>query len=162
VRELLERMRERIGDEIAETWSIGIDATAMPAVAAAIRRGRKVTVGDLMRAPDNREIPLSAVPLLLQRHEGKSLLPGNEEVLAMGDRLLLCGRGRRAGTAALDRQRRSGVALPAARQGGQLTGALYAVVRRKPCSTHTSASSTRLAQPWCITAGTIGTCSISV
>ena len=92
VRGLLERMRERIGDEIAETWSIGIDAAAMPAVAAAIRRGRKVTVGDLMRAPDNREIPLSAVPLLLQRREGKSLLPGDEEALAMGDRLLLCGR----------------------------------------------------------------------
>jgi len=86
-------MRERIGDEIAETWSVCIDATTMPSVAAALRRGREVTVGDLMRAPDNRELPLHAVPLLLQRREGKSLLPGDEEQLATGDRLLLCGRG---------------------------------------------------------------------
>jgi hypothetical protein len=86
-------MRERIGDEVTETWSMGIDAATTPAVAAALRRGRQVTVGDLMRAPDNRDIPLNAVPLLLQRRDGKSLLPGDAEALALGDRLLLCGRG---------------------------------------------------------------------
>jgi hypothetical protein len=92
VRGLLGRMRERIGDEVAETWSISIDAATTPAVAAALRRGRDVSVGALMRAPDNRDLPLSAVPLLLQRREGKSLLPGDAEPLAIGDRLLLCGQ----------------------------------------------------------------------
>jgi len=89
---LLERMRARIGDRVAETWSISIDAATTPALAAALRRGRRVTIGDLMRAPDNRDLPLGAVPLLLQQREGKSLLPGDEEPLAIGDRLLLCGR----------------------------------------------------------------------
>ncbi len=92
MRGLLGRMRERIGDEVAETWSISIDAATTPAVAAALRRGRDVSVGALMRAPDNRDLPLSAVPLLLQRREGKSLLPGDAEPLAIGDRLLLCGQ----------------------------------------------------------------------
>jgi len=90
---LLERMRERIGDEIAETWSVAIDEASAPSVVAALRRGRGITVGDLMCAPDNRDIELNAVPLLLQHQGGKSLLPGAHEGLARGDRLLLCGRG---------------------------------------------------------------------
>ena len=90
---LLERMRERIGDEIAETWSVAIDEATAPSVVAALRRGGGITVGDLMCAPDNREIQLNAVPLLLQHKGGKSLLPGGHERVAIGDRLLVCGRG---------------------------------------------------------------------
>ncbi|MCG3171135.1 MAG: hypothetical protein CALGDGBN_02722 [Pseudomonadales bacterium] len=90
--QLLERMRERIGAEIAETWSITIDEASAPAFAAARARGQRVTVGELMRAPDNRELCLGAVPLLLQREDGKSLLPADDEELLLGDRLLLCGR----------------------------------------------------------------------
>ncbi len=88
---LLARMRECIGDEIAETWSISIDAGNAPAVAAAHARSHRVTVGDLMRAPDNRELRLGAVPLLLQREDSKSLLPADDEQIMPGDRLLLCG-----------------------------------------------------------------------
>lgn len=89
---LLARMRDRIGDEVAHAWSLCLDAASAPALLALIRRrGARVTVGDLMRAPDNRDLPLAAVPLLLQRPEGKCLLPGEAEPVAAGDRLLLCG-----------------------------------------------------------------------
>jgi len=90
--DLLGRMRERIGDEVAHVWSQELDAQGAPSLAALLARGERVTVGDLMRAPDNRELRLAAVPLLLQRREGKSLLPGDGEPLVSGDRLLLCGR----------------------------------------------------------------------
>ena len=49
-------------------------------------------IADIMRAPDNRDIPLHAVPLLLQHEQGKELLPQGQELLREGDRLLLCGR----------------------------------------------------------------------
>lgn len=90
---LLAAMREHIGAETVESWSVTIDADEAGAVVAALRAGRTVTVGDLMRAPDNRELRLRAVPLLLQRAQEKVLLPADGEALAEGDRLLLCGRG---------------------------------------------------------------------
>ena len=78
-------------------WSLSIDPKSTQALAALLARGRSVSVGELMRAPDNRDIPLGAVPLLLQRSEGKVLLPSPQETLAIGDRLLLCGRVRTRG-----------------------------------------------------------------
>ncbi len=44
-----------------------------------------------MRAPDNRELHLQAVPLLLQRSEGKILLPPDDTALGPGDQLLFAG-----------------------------------------------------------------------
>ena len=90
---LLDRMRERIGHHTVEAWSVMVDDKRAPALAAALRSGRTVTVGDLMQAPDNRKLRLHAVPLLLQPASGgKTLAPGDEVSLAEGDRLLMCGR----------------------------------------------------------------------
>jgi voltage-gated potassium channel len=89
---LLERLREAVGDETAESWSVPIDEQHAPAVVAALRGGCTVTVGDLMRAPDNRELRLRAVPLLVQHVEGKHLLPSPDLALCEGDRLLMGGR----------------------------------------------------------------------
>lgn len=89
---LLMSMREHIGNDTVESWSVTIDREEAPAVVAALRSGRQVRVGDVMSAPDNRELRLRAVPLLLQRANEKVLLPADGEALAEGDRLLLCGR----------------------------------------------------------------------
>ena len=89
---LLDRLREAVGDDTAESWSVPIDEHQAPAVVAALRGGCTVTVGDLMRAPDNRELRLRAVPLLVQHLEGKHLLPSPDLALSEGDRLLMGGR----------------------------------------------------------------------
>lgn len=90
---LLARMREQIGEQAVETWSIVLDEANAPAFVTARLRGHRVTVGDLMHAPDNRELELGGIPLLLQRQrdDGKSLLPADDEELGIGDRLLFCG-----------------------------------------------------------------------
>lgn len=89
---LLMTMREHIGDDTVESWSVAIDRTEAEAVVAALHAGRVVKVGDLMCAPDNRALRLHAVPLLLQRAQEKVLLPADDVPLAEGDRLLFCGR----------------------------------------------------------------------
>ena len=89
---LLERIRACCGKHTVETWSLAIDARNSPALAAALRSGRRVTVGDLLRAPDNRDIAVNAVPLLLQHAEGKQLLPEPAQELREGEHLLFCGR----------------------------------------------------------------------
>ena len=91
---LLERMRVHIGHHTVETWSVAFDAGHAPAVLAALHSGRALTVGTLMRAPDNRALRLHAVALLLQPVAGgKTLLPADDTPLQPGDRLLVCGRG---------------------------------------------------------------------
>ena len=90
--DLLMAMREHIGDETVESWSVTLDRDGAEAVVAALRAGRAVRVGDLMKAPDNRDLRLRAVPLLLQRGQDKVLRPEDDVTVAEGDRLLLCGR----------------------------------------------------------------------
>lgn len=89
---LLMAMREHIGEDTVESWSVSMDAHEAPAVVGSLRAGHPVCVGDVMKAPDNRSLRLRAVPLLLQRAQEKVLLPSDDEPLAEGDRLLLCGR----------------------------------------------------------------------
>ena len=89
---LLERIRACNGKETVESWSLSIDARSAPALVGALRSGRLVTVGDLLRAPDNRDLALKAVPLLLQHAEGKQLLPDVAQELREGEHLLFCGR----------------------------------------------------------------------
>lgn len=90
---LLERMRERIGHDTVEAWSLTLDAARAPACMGAMAAGRIVTVGELLTAPDNRKLRLHAVPLLLQPADGgKTLLPDDATELHAGDRLLMCGR----------------------------------------------------------------------
>ncbi|HSI61265.1 MAG TPA: NAD(P)-binding protein [Ideonella sp.] len=99
--ELLLAMREHVGDETVESWSVHLSPAEAPAVVAALRAGRSIRIGDLMCAPDNRERRLRGVPLLLQRGgssangaNAKVLRPADDEPLAEDDRLLLCGRSR--------------------------------------------------------------------
>jgi hypothetical protein len=89
---LLERIRACNGSETVETWSLGINVQSAPALVGALRSGRRVTVGDLLRAPDNREIAVKAVALLLQHAEGKRLLPDAGQEIREGEQLLFCGR----------------------------------------------------------------------
>ncbi len=71
--------------------TLKIDEAHAQALHEALTGGTPVTLGDLMRDPWDRERALSVVPLLLAREADRVLLPGEEEPLATGDRLLLCG-----------------------------------------------------------------------
>lgn len=89
---LLARMREVIGDEISAVWSVAVDSRAAPTLQAALAAGKQVLLSDFLRAPDNRDIPLHAICLLLQRGKDKRLLPVGETSIEAGDQLLFCGR----------------------------------------------------------------------
>jgi Trk K+ transport system NAD-binding subunit len=89
---LLARMREQIGNEVVDSWSLEIGSASTPTVNERLRSGRAVRLGKLLRAPDNRDLHVAAVALLLQRGDTKLLLPAPETPLCEGDRLLLCGQ----------------------------------------------------------------------
>ncbi|MEO6103412.1 MAG: NAD-binding protein [Pseudoxanthomonas sp.] len=89
---LLEKMREDIGDQQAAVWSVAVEADVATSLHAAISAGKQARLADLLRAPDNRDLPLRALCLLLQRGKDKQLLPEPDSILEAGDQLLFCGR----------------------------------------------------------------------
>jgi len=87
---LIDRLTRSCGQTLQALWKVRLTPEEAPALAPWLAQGR-VTVGDLLRDPDEREERLEAVVLLLQ-HEGESqLAPPDDTVLSHGDEVLLAG-----------------------------------------------------------------------
>ncbi len=91
---LLARMREVIGDEVVESWSIELVPALAPTACGALQIGEPVPLARLMTRPDGDGTLVHAVPLLLQRGQETTLLPALDVELCAGDRVLCCGRAR--------------------------------------------------------------------
>ena len=90
--DLLRTMREVIGKEVVESWSVTIDANQAPTVCQALAASEAVTLGQLLTRADGSGDLLRAVPLLLQRGQERLLRPGLDMPLQLDDRILCCGR----------------------------------------------------------------------
>lgn len=89
---LLVRLREVVGEDVLESWTMNVTASALPAVCEALARGQSVSLRRLMTRPDGSGRLVRAVPLLLQRRSERRLLPPLEMPLELGDEVLFCGR----------------------------------------------------------------------
>jgi hypothetical protein len=87
---LLERITSTCGRRRPDLWTVTFSSTGAPAVMDRLAAG-EVTVGTLLRDPQDRQRPLAAVPLLIQRGERTVLAPSDDEVVHADDRLLLAG-----------------------------------------------------------------------
>lgn len=90
-RALLARVRPTIQGRVPEVWTIDISDKGAPAIYSALSDGIPMSIADLLRDPRDRDARLAMVPLQLQGGEQNTMLPGDDIVLAPGDRLLLCG-----------------------------------------------------------------------
>lgn len=89
---LLANMREVIGDEVVESWSVQITPAQARTVCAALERGEAVPLRQLMTRADGSGEPIRALPLLLQRGQDRELCPSLDTLLLEGDRILCCGQ----------------------------------------------------------------------
>lgn len=90
--DLLHTMREVIGKEVVESWSVTITPDQARTVCRAIAALETVTLGQLLIRADGSGHLLHAVPLLLQRGQERLLRPPLDTPLQLDDRLLCCGR----------------------------------------------------------------------
>lgn len=90
--ELVSRIVAVAADRPPDVWELWLEPDYAFAMAAALRQGRRITIGDLLRDPRNRETALPCIVLFLFSEEGRTLLPDLERALHPQDRLLLCGR----------------------------------------------------------------------
>jgi voltage-gated potassium channel len=87
--DLIQRLLHNCGRELPALWKIKLDREQAPALGW-LAAGR-VTLGDLLRSPEDRKRRLHVVPLLLLRDGEAVLTPDGETVLAGDDELLFAG-----------------------------------------------------------------------
>jgi hypothetical protein len=90
--DLIDRLRRDCGSELPALWKVKLDQAQAPALNGLLPDG-EVTLGDLLRSPEDRERRLRVVPLLLLRAGKVVLTPDSDTVLAVDDDLLFAGRG---------------------------------------------------------------------
>jgi voltage-gated potassium channel len=85
-------MRDAIGKEVVESWSVTINQDQARTVCRALASSETVTLGQLLTRADGSGDLLQAVPLLLQRGQERRLRPALDTPLQLDDRILCCGR----------------------------------------------------------------------
>jgi len=93
---LVSRVAGVVEDVTPETWDLVISPLQAPAVFDSMINGETVSLGNLCVHPQDRQQTLPCVPLLIKRDSEHRLLPGMDEVLQAGDRILFCGRSEAA------------------------------------------------------------------
>ena len=87
---IVDRLQGHCGQELGDVWKITLTRREAPALVASVRAG-DARLGDLLRSPHDRDQPLPAVPLVLQRGQEFTLGPGDDVTLAPDDQILLVG-----------------------------------------------------------------------
>ena len=91
--QLISRLQKVLNNTTPNLWEISIDSDGAPAICDALSREYNlINLECLLRDPRVRDDNLPCLPLLLVRGEIKILLPEETESLAMGDKLLWCGK----------------------------------------------------------------------
>ncbi len=86
----LDRLELHCGAHLGALWKITLSVQETPALERWLRRG--VRLGDLLRAPQDRDSRLDAVPLILLRGEESTLVPDDDLRLEPDDQILFVGR----------------------------------------------------------------------
>lgn len=84
-----ERLQTLCDGLTPSVWGINLNISEAPATWKALMHDKKFKLGQILRDGTDREQPLAAVPLLIERDGRLFLLPGNDFALIAGDNLLL-------------------------------------------------------------------------
>lgn len=87
----MERIVSIVGDRTPATSILTLNTTSAPAVVRYLQRG-ELTIGDLLRDPDDREVRLAVYPAVLVRGGRRVFAPALESPVSEGDTLLLLGQ----------------------------------------------------------------------
>lgn len=90
--EVRDHLVARSGQRTPERDVITISAEHAPAVTEWLRRGNTLTVGDLIRQPDDRDETLPLAALVLIRDGEPRFMPDEDTPVAVDDQILLVGK----------------------------------------------------------------------
>ena len=90
--DVIRQLRQNCGFELPALWKIRLDSVQAPALRGWLDNG-EVTLGNLLRSPEDRDRQLRVVPMLLRHGDDVVLTPDGDTVLARDDELLFAGEG---------------------------------------------------------------------
>jgi len=90
--ELVSRISAVTEELVPEIWEIRVGDRQARAVTRALRAGKPVSVGDLLKDHHDRTQVLPCIPLMLSRGDHAQLLPSEVARVEIGDHLLFCGK----------------------------------------------------------------------
>ncbi len=104
LREVILDLHACIGDAKPLLWTTVLDLSRAPVLTHALRQGRAVTLGDIVRDPAAREERLPCVPLVIHSEGKVTTMPPLKQDLRENDEILFCGteQGRHLLEATLD------------------------------------------------------------
>ena len=91
---LVRRLQLAVRREPPHLWRVNLCAGEAIAATELLNRGGALTVGDLIRDPQDLNGSLSCVPLALERRGECIVLPTDAEAVERGDELVFCGTER--------------------------------------------------------------------
>jgi voltage-gated potassium channel len=89
--ELISRISEVVSRRAPEVWEVSFTEAASHAICAHVQRGGRMTLAELMADPQDRQRALPCIPLMLLRHNERTLLPDPDLSIQRDDHLLFCG-----------------------------------------------------------------------
>lgn len=91
---LLHRIVRSVGRASPDTDRLVLDTEQAPAIMRWFERGHALRLGDLFRHPDDRDMPVQALPVTLIRNGVDAFEPDLELLLRPGDTIVAVGRPR--------------------------------------------------------------------
>jgi len=90
---LISRIGGVIADNPPVTWEVSINIDDTPAIQNRLATGDDITINNIYQNPQNRELDLPCIPLLIRRRNTQFiLLPDEHLLLEASDQILFCGR----------------------------------------------------------------------
>ena len=90
--DVIDRLSQTVGGTRPRLWTVELSAETAGAVLRAIEGGGRVTLGDVLRDPSNRERRLACTALVVRKVDAEPLvMPAMSTILESGDEILFCG-----------------------------------------------------------------------
>lgn len=90
---VIQTLQDRVGGEKPNLLTIRVNEKMCGAVVKKIDEGKLVSLGDILRNPNNREEKLATVALVVQNRSKKAhVMPPDQYLIRKGDNILLCGK----------------------------------------------------------------------
>jgi Trk K+ transport system NAD-binding subunit len=91
--QLISRIGGVIADSPPVSWEIDINESDTPAIQDRLAKGDNITLKNLYQDPQNRQLDLPCIPILIRRRNNQYiLLPDEQLLLETSDQILFCGR----------------------------------------------------------------------
>ncbi len=80
-----------MGGSQPRLWTLDICAATASALLRVVESGERVTLGDLLRDPVNRNRHLACLPLVMRSGQEPKVMPALGTAVQPGDQILFCG-----------------------------------------------------------------------